>query len=429
MRIIIIGGGLTGLSAAYELSRNDKNEIIIYEKENELGGMLSGYKKNNYSIEKYYHHIFLSDKKTPELLKELGLIEKLKWLGAKNSYWLNGKLYCLNTPLDFLKLPDFGIADLAKLVFFVYKIKNTSDYDKLDETNVKQWVIDSSNQNIWNNFVAPLLESKFGKNADNISAAWFAKRIKIRSHRKWNGETLGYLDGGFTQIIDKMANKIKINGGKIWLDREVKSILIENQIAKGVVLENGQIINTDKIIYTGSEKVLGKMISGNMEFPEIKYQGTICALLGLKNKLTENTYWLNIRDKEIPFRALIEHTNFISEEKYKGNHLVYLTSYFQDETDQIARMESKNVFDLYIKALKKMFPNLNENDIIWKEMKREFPTAPVYEKGYLKKIIPYKTAINNLFVAGINSEANYPERSIEGSVCAGFNVAKIVAET
>lgn len=425
MRIAIIGGGLTGLAAAYKLSQNPHNKILVFEKEKILGGMLGSYDINNYRIEKYYHHIFLDDKIIIDLLKELSLGQKLKWNLAKNSYYINGEIYSLNTPLDFLKLPNFSLIDLAKLAFLIKKIKNIRNFESLDSVRVKEWVVKNSNKNIWDNFVSPLLQSKFGKNYRDISAAWFAKRIQIRAHRKWNGEVLGYLEGGFWQLIEKLKEKIEINGGKIYCNASIEKITAKEKIAKEILV-NKKIIPVDKIIFTASANLLAKISTENINLPPIKYQGTVCVLLSLKKKLTQDTYWLNIKDACIPFRALIEHTNFISEKNYRNEHLIYLTYYFQDTNDSLAKMENSKIIDLYFDKLKILFPHFDKNIVNWWRIKKEFPTAPIYETGYLKYILPCETKIKNLCLAGINSIYNYPERSIKGSLLTGINISDII---
>ncbi|MCD6493651.1 MAG: FAD-dependent oxidoreductase [Archaeoglobaceae archaeon] len=63
MKIAIIGAGLTGLSAA--MSLKEHAEVKVFEKD-DIGGLASSYCKNNYCIEKFYHHCFKQDE---ELLK------------------------------------------------------------------------------------------------------------------------------------------------------------------------------------------------------------------------------------------------------------------------------------------------------------------------------------------------------------------------
>ena len=56
--------------------------------------------------------------------------------------------------------------------------------------------------------------------------------------------------------------------------------------------------------------------------------------MGLNKRLmTDGNYWLNIK-ADVPFGAVIEHTNFMPVEDY-GERLVYITSYFQDEKDTL----------------------------------------------------------------------------------------------
>lgn len=427
MQIAIIGGGLSGLAAAYKLSKDPKNIVTLFEKEKNLGGMLKSYQINNYGIEEYYHHIFLDDTEIIDLVKELGLEKKLKWNLVKNGYYINGKNYSLNTPFDFLKLPGFSIIDLARLAFLTLKIKTTKDLKALDGIKAEEWIIKNSNENVWNNFVSPLLQSKFGKNYRSISAAWFVKRIQIRAHRKWNGEVLGYLEGGFYQLIDRLKEKIEANGGKIYCGTAIEKIIIENNTVRELFLA-GRTIPFDKVIFTGSSDFLRKISQGVIDPPPIKYQGTICALLSLKEKLTDDTYWLNIKDADIPFRALIEHTNFVSKKNYNNEHLIYLTYYFQDTGDALVKMEDSKITNLYLEKLGQLFPHFSKNSLNWWRIKKEFPTAPVYETGYLNNLIPGRTIIKNLYVAGINSSYNYPERSIKGSILTGFNISDIILE-
>jgi protoporphyrinogen oxidase len=59
MRIGIIGGGLAGLVTAYSLA--ETHEVVVFEQGSELGGLLSSYRNEHYSIERFYHHFFSGD--------------------------------------------------------------------------------------------------------------------------------------------------------------------------------------------------------------------------------------------------------------------------------------------------------------------------------------------------------------------------------
>lgn len=85
MKIVIIGSGLAGLSAGYKLCKS--NDIVIFEKDMEIGGMAAsycqGFSKKKYFIEKYYHHIFRSYSELLDLIRALGLEDQMVWLRGK----------------------------------------------------------------------------------------------------------------------------------------------------------------------------------------------------------------------------------------------------------------------------------------------------------------------------------------------------------
>src|SRR5512138_1541832 len=106
MRIGIIGGGLTGLAAAHALA--GEHEIQLYEKQPRLGGCLSSYDVNGYSIERYYHHCFSGDTRLFALLRDLGLFDRLEWRNGTTGSLSGGNLYPLNTPLEILRYPELS---------------------------------------------------------------------------------------------------------------------------------------------------------------------------------------------------------------------------------------------------------------------------------------------------------------------------------
>ena len=72
MKIIIIGGGITGLVAGNYLCKKGY-QVEIYESSYFLGGQASSIEINNNLIERGYHHIFKNDKHLINLMNELGI--------------------------------------------------------------------------------------------------------------------------------------------------------------------------------------------------------------------------------------------------------------------------------------------------------------------------------------------------------------------
>ncbi|MDQ1251468.1 MAG: hypothetical protein QG646_571 [Euryarchaeota archaeon] len=431
MKILIIGSGLAGLSAGYKLCKS--HQITIIEKDAEIGGMAASYCQNyngkEYFIEKYYHHIFRSDSELLALIRELGLDKQMLWLKGTNAYFIDGKNYPMNTPVQILRFSPLSFTDLVKLGLLVLRIRTINDTSSYDRINARDWIIATAGRSVYENFFAPLMKSKFGGNAEKISAAWLIGRVKIRSDRGKEGEKLGYLRGGFNSLIEALSKEITENKGKIFKNKEVTEILINDNRVQGVIID-GEIIPCDAVISTVEPRVLDKLTKGRLEslheiLNNIRYQGTACALIGLdKRIMVDGNYWLNIK-ADVSFGAVIEHTNFMPLEDY-GEHLIYLTAYFQDEKEFLWMKTEEEVLDSYLEGLKKMFPAFSRADVHWAKLFRRIDTAPVYEQGYLKKILPFAAGPSGLYLAGMFSSTNYPERSMNGSVKAGFEAANLL---
>jgi len=146
----------------------------------------------------------------------------------------------------------------------------------------------------------------------------------------------------------------------------------------------------------------------------------------MDRSLMEDMYWLNIKSS-VPFGAVIEHTNFIPVSDY-GEHLVYVTAYFQDDSDPRWRSSEQELIDSYLGGLEELFPDFHRDDVSWWRLARDIDTAPVYLTNYIENIPPYSTDIEGLYLTGMFSRTNYPERSMNGSILAGFECAEEIGK-
>ena len=401
MKIGVIGGGLTGLVAAHRLVQD--HEVDLFEKMPHLGGCLSSYNVNNYWIERYYHHCFFGDNSLFALITEMGLIDKLEWKTGTTGYFANNKIYRLNTPLEILLYPELSLIDKVKLARLTFRAKKT-DLKTLDDIPAEQYIIKHLGKNLYSSFFEPLLKSKFGERRKEVSAAWLFSRIAIRSNRGVSGEHLGYMNGGFHQLIDALEKSITLKGGVIRKQTPVSSISRKN----GAWEANG--IRYDTIISTIPPQELERM--GGPALPPIPYQGAACMTLALEREVTGGIYWLNMKDAA-PYGAVVAHTNFIPFKRY-GEHIVYLASYFTGTVPP--HLDSRMLEDFCTRF------SVTKDEIRWYKMAVDTWAGPVYTTGYRNLIPAYEQ--QGLFMAGMFSPANYPERSMEGSIRAGSKVAE-----
>jgi protoporphyrinogen oxidase len=403
MKIGIIGGGLTGLVSAHVLAKD--HEVTLFEKMPYLGGCLSSYHINNYWIERYYHHCFSSDNSLFSLLKDLSISDRLEWKTGTTGYFAHNEIYPLNTPLQILRYPELSLMDKARLAWLTLTAKKT-DLTKLDDIPADQFIIETLGLNVYTSFFEPLLKSKFGDRRKEISAAWLFSRIAIRSNRGVEGERLGYLRGGFHHMVDALGESVRLRGGEL---------LTQTPVINLTKMNDGWNINGtryDTVVATIPPQELERI--GGPTLPHIPYQGAACLTLAMNRQVTDGIYWLNMKDPA-PYGAVVTHTNFIPFEQY-GEHIVYLASYFTGSLPP--RLDERMLADFCSRF------SVKSDEIAWHRMAIDPFAGPVYTTGY-RALIP-KYEHEGLYMAGMFSKTNYPERSMEGSIQAGFEVAECV---
>lgn len=400
MKVCILGGGLTGLTAAYALSPS--HEVDLLEKQEVLGGCLSSYRIGSYSIESFYHHCFESDTALLRLIDRCGLSGHLEWLNGSTGSFAGGTLYPMTTPFEILKYPYLTLTDTVRLAVLT-KTAGKISVDELDDIPAHEFVTDRLGPRVWESFFEPLLNSKFGDRKEEVSAAWLVSRIAIRSNRGFSGERLGYIRGGFQQLIDSIVKIVSSQGCRMQPGTELHTI----DHYKGGWKVNGE--QYDCVLSTIPLQELAA--HGGPVIPPVPYQGAACMTLGTDRDVCKGIYWINMKDRA-PYGAVVAHTNFVPIERY-GEHIVYLASYFTG-------MPQEGIADRMKTDFCTRF-GLSKDEIHWERMAIDPNAGPLYVTGYRRMIPEYES--HGLFVAGMFSRPNYPERSMEGSVRAGFEVA------
>ena len=133
--------------------------------------------------------------------------------------------------------------------------------------------------------------------------------------------------------------------------------------------------------------------------------------LGIDRDVSEGIYWVNMKD-EGPYGAVVAHTNLVPRERY-GEHLVYLASYFSGTIP--VHLEEKMVEDYCSRF------GIQKREIHWNRMAVDPWAGPIYTTGYRSLIPAYEK--HGIYLAGMFSLENYPERSMEGSIRAGERIA------
>ena len=185
MKIAIIGAGFGGMAAAYDLKKAG-HEVIIYESADYVGGLASGFKDPNWdwSVEKFYHHWFASDKYILGLIEELGWKDKVLFPRPLTVMYHKGKFYPFDSIVKALLFPGLGFGlDKIRFGFVGLFLRLTNNWKALEKATADAWMMKWAGKNVYEKMWKPLLIGKFGPYYRDVNMAWMWARIKARTTR------------------------------------------------------------------------------------------------------------------------------------------------------------------------------------------------------------------------------------------------------
>jgi protoporphyrinogen oxidase len=388
-KVLIIGGGATGLASAYELQKRG-HEVTIVEKSNNLGGLAGGFQVQGTSLELFYHHLFTTDKAAIELIREIGLGDKLKFYPSNNSIFYDGKAYPFSTPLEMLTFKPIGLIGRIRFALSSAYLKFTTNWRPLEKQLALEWMNKWAGKQATDVIWRPLITGKFGDRAQDIAMSWLWARIHNRSFQ------LGYMDGGFQQVYETLGEKITTAGGVIKRGVGIDNLQSdENSVT--AILEGGEKISADMAIVTVSEPLFAKMANLELSTKSHKHLGATCFTLELDKSLINN-YWMNINDTSFPFLAVVEHTNMVGTEAYGGRHIVYVGNYVPHD-DWRFTTDPAELLEKYIPYIQKINPEFDRSWIKDYHFAKAPFTQPVVDREYGAQIPPHQTALPNVWLA------------------------------
>jgi len=435
MKIAVLGGGLTGLTASCYLAKKN-HEVNLFEKEKVLGGLASGFKQKNWDwyLERAYHHLFANDSDILDFAKEIGfdgiffqkpetgsLYENSKRKTQNAKLQLKTKsytIYPLDTPIDLLSFPLLSFSDKIRAGTTLAFLKLSPFLPFFEKQTSQLFLKKAMGEKGYFILFGELFRKKFGKYAKNILLSFFWARIKKRT------KSLGYIEGGFQAFInylEKLLKNLEVNILTSYEVREIKKkgnkFLIDDQEFDLVVSTLPTPI-TAKI----AQKIFPAKFTQNLR--KLLYLHALTLILETDKPILEKTYWLNIATSKIPIMVLVQHTNFVDKKYYGGKHLAYL-GWYLDKDDKLWQMNDKDLLNFILPYLKQIsnFKFQIKNYYVFRA-----PFAqPIFDKNFIKYKPNFFTPAKNFYIA--NLDMTYPfDRGTNYAVKLGKEVAtKILA--
>jgi protoporphyrinogen oxidase len=433
MKIAIIGAGFGGMAAAYDL-RKAGHAVTIFESASYVGGLAAGFKEPHWdwSVEKFYHHWFATDKHMLALIGELGWEDKVIFPRPFTVMYHKGKFYPFDSITKALLFPGLGFGiDKIRFGFVGLYLRLTNNWKPLEKVTADSWMMKWAGKNVYEKMWKPLLVGKFGPFYRDVNMAWMWARIKARTTR------LGTFEGGFQKFADRLAEKLREMGVEIRLGVKVESI--KRQQDQDLVIETedkerGKKKEVfDRVLVTTSPNLMAKLAPDLPEsylkgLLELKSMGAVVMVLSLKHQLSkEGYYWFNLpKEAGFPMLALVEHTNFVSPEQFGGDHILYAGDYLEMGHEYFS-LSDEQLLERFLPAFQKINPEFTRDWVkkIW--VSKTNYAQPVPLLNHSKNIPAIQTPIDGLYFASMSQV--YPwDRGTNFAVEIGRKAARMILE-
>jgi protoporphyrinogen oxidase len=419
MHVGVIGGGMMGLATAFYLS-NKGIKVTVFEKKKEIGGLSCSEEiLPGVHWDRFYHVILSTDKELLEFIKEIGLSVDVRFRETKTGFYTDGRLHSMSSTMEFLKFKPLSLIDKLRLGAGIFYASKLNNWKRLEKIYAKTWLIRVFGQRNYEKMWDPLLRSKLGTSTDQASAAFIwaiIRRYYGTRHTHAKKEMMGCVRGGYFSILNHICMHLSSKGTHIVTDCPVKIVKSIDGDKIRIEIQNGSTFEFDSVIATTPNPIIERLLPAlpaefKSKLATVRYLGVICVTLVLNKPLTP-FYVTNLTDPKVPFTGLIEATNVIPREIFGGKALLYLPKYMPAD-DPMNEKSDAEILDAFLKALKRMFPDISDEEIIMRAVHREPYVQPLQEIGYSEKIVPMKTAIKNVYIANttmiLNSTLNNNE--------------------
>jgi protoporphyrinogen oxidase len=431
--VIIIGAGPAGLSAAYELAKNDKKVLVLEENINEVGGLCRKVEYDNFIIDIGGHRFFSKNREIENMWTEI-MGEEILIRKRFSRIFYNKKFY--DYPLDMANvIKNLGFfTSFACFLDFLYiklfPIKN--------ELSFEDWVINHFGKRLYNMFFKTYTEKAWGVKCGELNADFAAQRIRypsllnaalnsIKSLRSGDKKKLKILMEGFYypklgpgQIWERLKELIIQCGGNVLMGRKVIEIKNQNGRVIEVSTSNGAgFIETFSADHFISSMPLRSFINSmRPEVPEtinnlaknLNYRDFITVFLIVNSTDLFPDNWIYIHDPSVKLGRIQNYKNwspYLVPNKFQTSLGL---EYFCFEGDSMWTMQDSDLIKFGIDELEKI--NLaKKEDIVGGCVIRVTKAYPIYSRNYREQMAAIKNFLkknySNLQIIGRNGMHKY----------------------
>lgn len=443
--IVILGGGLAGLSAGYELARAGK-KVFVIEKEDDVGGLARTIRVGDYSFDTGPHRWYTKNNMVNNWMLNIIGKETIKVPRLTRIYF-DKKFF--NYPIRLGNaMKGMGLYKSFRSVIDYFKARLEYHMTKNEPKTLEDGYISQFGRTLYETFFKRYSEKLWGRKCTEISADWIGQRSRgfnistiIKDAIFKNQKTVSFIDeftypiNGIGGLAHRLAHGIQKSQGKIFLNSEIIQIEHAQNAITSITVnsEEGKIKVSGKeyinsIAISDLVNILNPVVSKDLILinRKLKYRDEVQVVLFIKKtKITDDT-WIYVHPYEIPFVRMMEMDNWSSILSPKGTtSIVFEIACNRDDT--VWKKDDTKLINWVKESYIKEFKLIKRNDVLGGHVHRIMKEYPVYHLGYQKDVSilkKYLKRFTNLQLIGRNGMFRYNnmDHSIESGLYSAWNI-------
>ena len=421
-KIVVLGGGITGLTVAWELSKNSELPVLLIEKNVSTGGLAGSFHQRDRIFDFGSHRIH--EQYDPEVLgiiREL-LGDELLKRPRRGQIRIQGKF--LNYPPAITQvLTSFGLAQGIRLVgdFLLSRVT-----PPIPRTSFEEYVTRAVGKSLYESFYRPYALKLWGMSPAELSfepavsrvrkfeLQAVLKELKNKATGTTTNHSFYYPARGFGQIAEKIRERFIDNGGEILFESSVERLELNNDSEiEAIHVETGggesRRLPAKLLISTAPIDVLHQLVRsalGAGETAELGLSWRSLRILYLftpdKTLSVHETYYFP--ESDVIFGRVSEparYSPFLNQGEEKTALVIEIPCTFGDE---IWNLEDEVIADRCIDDLCKLkilsSRPAEDSEYFSRRIKNLYPIYELEWREKLDKALRRFNSIKNLYLAG-----------------------------
>jgi protoporphyrinogen oxidase len=459
MKVVVLGGGPTGLAAAWDLARAGIG-VEVLEKEHVVGGMSSSFERAGCILDYGTHGFHRSNLENQEIVDRMVELmgDDFIRLTRKAAIHFQGKYfdYPLRAKDIFFGLNPF-VAFVCFVDFIATRVRRRAHIGG-SEGNFEDWVVNRFGRRLYDIYFGPYTQKVWGIPPSRLTLSWAAQRIPSlslwavlkkallgqgqrdesdeHSHSPYR-DIFFYTERGARLMWEKLADRVRELGGVVRLDTEVTGIDCDRDMVRSVNVRAGgspSKVYCDWLISTIPITKMAGMLkpAPSIEFLQkvrtLKYRAMVVMYIIVRKNQVSPYQWVYYSSDDIFFNRYSEFKNLTPKLMPQGKTVLCLeTTCF--EGDEVWNAPEEKVYTECMRGLERLglVRKSEVEDHFLVKLPYAYPIADLEYERHFPDVLEYLRGYSNMLSVG--RQGSFAYLNMDQSMEEGFRAAAMVIKS